>query len=144
METIIFGQKTFIFLETSDPTTILEIATFAQYRRTVGYYPTAVGYYRVIAQGVLKMKNPDKDLFKTPKNIKIRPITGENDKNEKSLKQFQPKLRVFLHFPGDLRSDNDILYIYISLSDLTVTRKSLILDKKKGPFSKWTVMDITL
>ena len=36
-------------------------------------------------------------------------------------------------------------FIYcISLSDLTVTKKSLILDKKNGPFFKWTVMDITL
>ena len=59
----------------------MEIATFAWYRRAVGYYPTAVGYHRVIAQKTLKPNNADKDLFKTPKNNNIRPITGENDKN---------------------------------------------------------------
>ena len=51
--------------------------------QTVGYYRTAVGYYRVIAQKVLESKSIHQDLLKTPKNIKIGPITVENDKNEK-------------------------------------------------------------
>ena len=42
-----------------------------------------VGYYRVIAQKVLQSKSLHQDLLKTPKNIKIGPITVENDKNEK-------------------------------------------------------------
>ena len=51
--------------------------------QTVGYYRTAVGYYRVIAQEILQSKNTAQDLPKTPKNIKIGPITVENDKHEK-------------------------------------------------------------
>ena len=63
-----------------------------------------------------------------------------------------------------VRSDNDIYIFFkrcfhrdfgrfrknrnlpvdISLSDLTVTKKSLILDTKNGVFFKCTVMDITL
>ena len=51
------------------------------YRRAVGYYRTAVGYYRVIEPKILKSKSSHKDLFKTPKNIKIGPVTVENGKN---------------------------------------------------------------
>ena len=72
--------------------------------------------------------------------IKIGSITAENDKNEKSLN--------FLNrnpgFSFIFLETSDLTTIYISLSDLTVTKKSLILDKKNGPFFKWTVMDITL
>ena len=53
--------------------------------QTVGYYRTAVGYYRVIAQKVLQSKSLHQDLLKTPKNIKIGPIIVENDTNEKRL-----------------------------------------------------------
>ena len=55
--------------------------------QTVGYYRTAVGYYRVIAQKVLQSKSLHQDLLKTPKNIKIGPIIVENDQNEKILKK---------------------------------------------------------
>ena len=58
------------------------------YLGTVGYYRTAVGYYRVIAQKILKSKSSHRDLFKTPKIIKIDPITVENDKNEKRINFF--------------------------------------------------------
>ena len=53
------------------------------YPANVGYYRTAVCYYRVIAQKILQSKNPTQNLFKTQKKIKIGPITVENDKNEK-------------------------------------------------------------
>ena len=76
--------------------------------QTVGYYRTAVDYYRVIAQKILKSKSTHQNLIKTQKIIKIGPITAENDKNEKSLNFFLQKSWVFLHFPGDLRSDNDV------------------------------------
>ena len=74
----------------------------------VDCYPTTVGYYRVIAQKMINMKNSHQDLLKTPKFVKIGSITVENDKNEKSLNIFQQKFGIFLHFPGDLRSDNDM------------------------------------
>ena len=59
--------------------------------QTVGYYRTAVGYYRVIAQKVLKSKGSHQDLLKTQKNTAIDPITAENDKNENRLKNFYRK-----------------------------------------------------
>ena len=59
--------------------------------QTVGYYRTAVGYYRVIAQKTLKWKGSHQNLFKTPKMIEIGSITAENDKNENRLKKFQQK-----------------------------------------------------
>ena len=58
------------------------------YLATVGYYRTVVGYYRVIAQKILKSKSSHPDLFKTPKIIKIDPITVEKDKNEKRINFF--------------------------------------------------------
>ena len=63
--------------------------------QTVGYYRTAVGYYRVIAQKVLQSKSLHQDLLKTQKNIKIGPITVENDKNEKRKIFFDRNIRVF-------------------------------------------------
>ena len=57
----------------------------------VGYYRTAVGYYRVIAQKILKSKSSHRDLFKT----KIDPITVENDKNENLIIFLNRKRRVF-------------------------------------------------
>ena len=72
---------------------------------TVDYYPTTVGYYRVIAQKTLKNKSSHQDLLKTSKLNKIGSITAENDKNEKSLNVFFTEIR---WFSGDLRSDNDI------------------------------------
>ena len=80
----------------------------AWYRRAVGYYRTAVGYYRVIAQEILKSKNSDQRLFRTSKNLKISPITMENDKNEKRIIFFHQKLKDFHDFPDCLRSDNDV------------------------------------
>ena len=65
-----------------------EVIHHDNYLATVGYYPTAVGYYRVIAQKRLELKNSHQDLLKTPKMIKIGSITVENDKNEKSLNIF--------------------------------------------------------
>ena len=76
---------------------------------TVDCYPTAVGYYRVIAQKILNMKNSHQDLLKATKMIKIGSITAENDKNEKSLNVFFTEIR---WFSGDLRSDND-MYMYM-------------------------------
>ena len=70
----------------------------------VGYYRTAVGYYRVIAQKTLKSKSSHKDLFKTPKNIKIGPVTVENDKNENGRIFFAERAGI----SGDLRSGNDV------------------------------------
>ena len=64
--------------------------------QTVGYYRTAVGYYRVIAQKVLKSKGSHQDLLKTQKNTAIDPITAENDKNENRLKFFLQKEEDFL------------------------------------------------
>ena len=84
----------------------------AWYRRAVGYYRTGVGYYRVIAQKRLKSKSSHQGLLKTPKNITIGPVTVENHENEKRKNFLLQKYEVFLDFPVDLRSDNDI-YIYI-------------------------------
>ena len=55
------------------------------YLATIGYYRTAVGYHRVIAQKVLKSKSSHQDLLKTQKNIEIGPITVENVTNENRL-----------------------------------------------------------
>ena len=68
----------------------------AWYRRAVGYYRTTVGYYRVIAKKTLQSKNTPQDLLKTPKNIKIGPITVENAKNEKRIRFFLQKYKGFL------------------------------------------------
>ena len=83
----------------NDVILILRILSFfaigdrlAWYRR-VGYYRTAVGYYRVIAQKVLQSKSLHQDLLKTPNKNKIGPITVENDKNEKILSFFYRNIR---------------------------------------------------
>ena len=69
----------------------------AWYRRAVGYYRTTVGYYRVIAKKVSKYDRSDQDLFKTPKNINIGPMTAENGKNDKSVNFLNRKGPVFCY-----------------------------------------------
>ena len=77
------------------------------YRRTVGCYRTAVGYYRVIAQKTRESKSSHQDLLRTQKIIEIGPITAENDKNEKG--------RIF--FDRNTRFS----FIFLETSDLTTT-----------------------
>ena len=84
----------------------------AWYRRAVGYYRTAVGYYRVIAQKILKTKNLYQYLFKTSKINKIRPVTAENDNNEK-------RLNFYYRNPG-------FSFIFLETSDLTTMYKRCI------------------
>ena len=63
---------------------------------------------RPLSQKVSKLESTRPGLFRTSKNLKIGPITMENDKNEKRIKIFHQKLKDFHDFPDCLRSDNDM------------------------------------
>ena len=73
---------------------LLELETWLS--PTIDYYRTVVGYYRVIAQKTLKLKNSHQDLLKTSKMNKIGSITAENDKNENGRFFFRQKYKGFL------------------------------------------------
>ena len=73
----------------------------------VGFYPMAVGNYRIITQNTSLGK--------------YNPLVMENDANESC--EFS---RIWL-FPVDLRSDNDLFRITISQPSPVITKQSVVI-----------------